>query len=128
METKTHQELAENRGKPYDKLFVIFGPPGVGKTTLIRDVLKEFPSLFALCVCHTTRTPREGEIDGEDYHFVDNETFDDMLRRRSFLVATEFDGNKYGTSFAAIKAVEETGKTCIMDLIIHEVVEIKYER
>jgi guanylate kinase len=78
------------------KVFVITGPSGVGKGTLIKMLLEREPDL-ALSVSATTRAPREGEVDGRDYHFLSKEDFEHRLARGEFLEHALYAGNMYGT-------------------------------
>ena len=78
-------------------LFIIAAPSGCGKTSLVKALLANFKNL-AVSVSHTTRKPRKGEIDGENYHFVSNETFEQMISNNDFLEYAEVFGNMYGTA------------------------------
>jgi guanylate kinase len=78
------------------KVFVITGPSGVGKGTLIRTLLERVPEL-ELAVSATTRAPREGERDGEHYHFLDDAEFDRRVVEGDFLEHAEYSGRRYGT-------------------------------
>ena len=78
-------------------LFIIAAPSGCGKTSLVKALLANFKNL-AVSVSHTTRKPRKGEIDGENYHFVSNETFKQMISNNDFLEYAEVFGNMYGTA------------------------------
>ena len=64
------------------KLFVLAGPSGVGKGTIVRELVSRDPEGLSLSVSVTTRAPRPGEVDGVDYFFVDDDAFDRMIRRR----------------------------------------------
>ncbi len=77
-------------------LLVITGPSGVGKGTLIRELLKAVPG-SELSVSATTRAPRDGEVEGEDYHFLSEAEFADRARRGEFVEHAEYAGNRYGT-------------------------------
>ncbi len=77
-------------------LFVISGPSGVGKGTLVKLLLAEDPAL-ALSVSCTTRAPREGEQDGREYFFLSRDTFLNRIREGDFLEYDEHFGNYYGT-------------------------------
>ncbi len=78
------------------KVFVITGPSGVGKGTLIRGLLERVPAL-ELSVSATTREPRAGESGGRDYHFLDAAEFDSRARAGDFLEHATYSGNRYGT-------------------------------
>ena len=78
-------------------LFIIAAPSGCGKTSLVKALLGNSKNL-AVSVSHTTRKPRKGEIDGENYHFVSNETFEQMISNNDFLEYAEVFGNMYGTA------------------------------
>jgi guanylate kinase len=78
------------------RVFVITGPSGVGKGTLIRSLLDRHPEL-ELAISATTRTPRLGEQDGVDYHFLDPDEFDRLVADGEFVEHAEYAGNRYGT-------------------------------
>jgi guanylate kinase len=78
------------------KVFVITGPSGVGKGTLIHALFDRIPSL-ELSVSATTRAPRPGERDGLDYHFLAPEEFDQRVTSGDFVEWAEYAGNRYGT-------------------------------
>ena len=78
-------------------LFIIAAPSGCGKTSLVKALLENSKNL-AVSVSHTTRKPRKGEIDGDNYHFVSNETFEQMISNNDFLEYAEVFGNMYGTA------------------------------
>ena len=78
------------------RVFVITGPSGVGKGTLIRGLLERVPGL-ELSVSATTRAPRPGERDGVDYHFLSDAEFDRRVIAGEFLEHAEYSGRRYGT-------------------------------
>lgn len=78
-------------------LFVVSAPSGAGKTSLVRALLAAEPEV-RLSVSYTTRSPRPGEVNGRDYHFVPPETFERMLEAGEFLESASVHGNQYGTS------------------------------
>lgn len=77
-------------------LVVLSGPSGVGKSSVIREALKELPTTW-LSVSATTRDPRPGEVHGENYFYVSNEEFDRMILAGELLEWAHFAGNRYGT-------------------------------
>jgi guanylate kinase len=77
-------------------VFVITGPSGVGKGTVIRALRERHPGL-GLSVSATTRAPREGEVDGEHYHFLTPEEFDRRVAAGEFVEHAAYSGNQYGT-------------------------------
>jgi guanylate kinase len=78
------------------RVFVITGPSGVGKGTLIRLLRERVPGL-ALSVSATTRDPRPGEVDGEDYRFLDEDGFSERVAAGDFVEWAEYSGRRYGT-------------------------------
>jgi guanylate kinase len=87
---------APTTGDPAPPVLVITGPSGVGKGTLIRELLRRFPDA-RLSVSATTRSPRSGEREGGDYHFLTPEEFDRRARAGEFLEHAEYAGHRYGT-------------------------------
>jgi guanylate kinase len=83
-------------------LLILSSPSGAGKTTLTRMLLQNCPEL-RFSVSHTTRSPREREVDGRDYHFVDRARFLQLVGQGAFLEWAEVHGNLYGTSIAEIE-------------------------
>lgn len=77
-------------------LFVISGPSGAGKDTLVEGLLRGSPNL-KYSISATTRPPRQGERDGENYFFLSREAFEERMRRGEFLETREYNGNLYGT-------------------------------
>ncbi|KAG6899873.1 hypothetical protein C0993_005843 [Termitomyces sp. T159_Od127] len=95
---------------------VLSGPSGVGKSTLLSRLFAEFPDKFGFSVSHTTRSPRPGEVDGKQYHFVTTQCFRELLQQSAFIEHAEFSGNLYGTSFETVRSVQELGRRCILDI------------
>ena len=78
-------------------LFVVVAPSGAGKTSLVNAMLEAEPGM-RLSVSHTTRAPREGEVPGREYHFVDRPAFERLIAAGEFLEHADVYGNYYGTS------------------------------
>ena len=93
---------------------VVVGPSGVGKSTLVERLMREHPTRFGFSVSHTSRAPREGEIDGAAYHFLSRDEFLRRIQTGYFVEYVEYSGNLYGTSGTAVQAVADAGKTCIL--------------
>ncbi len=94
-------------------LLIISSPSGAGKTTLTRRVLQEF-SEFRFSVSHTTRQPRVDEVDGQDYHFVDENAFRAIIDDNEFAEWAEVHGNLYGTSVTEIELARTAGKSGVL--------------
>ena len=77
-------------------MVIVSGPSGAGKGTLIEGVLARMPEL-RVAVSATTRRRRPGEVDGEDYHFLSRERFEERVAAGDFLEHVEYAGNRYGT-------------------------------
>ncbi len=97
------------------QLFVVSAPSGAGKTSLVRRTVKELSQL-SVSVSHTTRGIRPGEVDGEDYHFVDREAFEQMIEAGQFLEYADVFGNYYGTSIDVVKAMLAIGIDVILEI------------
>jgi guanylate kinase len=96
-------------------MLVLSSPSGAGKTTLARRLLDNEPGL-AMSVSYTTRTPRKGESDGKDYHFVDHDTFTKMRDQGEFLEwAVVFD-NYYGTARKPVEQALARGRDVLFDV------------
>lgn len=95
-------------------IVVISGPSGVGKGTLIRELRSRRP--FGFSVSHTTRYMRPGEQNGVDYHFVTREQFMELVEGGKMLEHAEYNGNCYGTSFAAVMDTVEQGTDILLDI------------
>jgi guanylate kinase len=102
-------------GKRKGRLFVVVAPSGAGKTSLIDAVMREDPSL-KISVSYTTRSPRPGEKEGVDYHFVDEPTFRAMRERGEFLESAEVHGNHYGTAKQVILDAVAKGEDLILEI------------
>jgi guanylate kinase len=97
------------------KVFVITGPSGVGKGTLIRGLLDRVPEL-ELSVSATTRAPRAGEQDGVDYHFMSDEEFDEHLTAGDFVEHAGYSGNRYGTLRSELDRRLQAGVPVVLEI------------
>lgn len=96
-------------------LFIITAASGAGKTSLVKALLAKDAQL-CLSISHTTRQPRPGEVNGEDYHFVDEAKFLQMLSEAQFLESAQVHGARYGTSQAAVDAPLAAGRDVILEI------------
>ncbi len=97
------------------KLFVISGPSGVGKGTLVKQVLPLLPEV-SLSVSMTTRAPRVGEVEGQNYFFRDRETFESLIEKEAFLEYAQYNGNYYGTPLPFVQEQLDLGKHIILEI------------
>ncbi|XP_017888417.1 disks large 1 tumor suppressor protein isoform X18 [Ceratina calcarata] len=98
----------------YTRPVIILGPL---KDRINDDLISEFPDKFGSCVPHTTRSRREYEVDGRDYHFVaSREQMERDIQNHLFIEAGQYNDNLYGTSVASVREVAEKGKHCILDV------------
>jgi len=105
------------KDRPSRDLYVIAGPSGGGKTTLFRALLERFDHL-ALSVSDTTRPPRRVEKDGEQYCFVDRDTFEAGIEAGRYLEHAEVFGHYYGTSKDRVQELWDRGKDVILEIDI----------
>lgn len=97
------------------RLFVISGPSGVGKGTVVRALLEAGAGLTFSVSC-TTRLPRPGEVEGVHYRFVSEEAFERMIEAGEFLEWAEIFGHRYGTPLAGVTQARETGADVLLEL------------
>lgn len=97
------------------KLFVYAGASGVGKGTIMKELLKKDPSI-RLSVSATTRAPREGEVDGREYFFVTKEKFEEMIKEDGFLEHASYCDNYYGTPKAYVDEQLEKGYNVFLEI------------
>lgn len=100
---------------PYGQLFVISAPSGAGKTSLIAAALESITDL-AVSISHTTRSPRSGERDGRNYHFVSASEFQKLIESEALFEHAKVFGNFYGTSKRAVEAQLASGIDVILEI------------
>src|SRR5262245_38570409 len=98
------------------RLVVISGPSGAGKSTVVREVLTNCPLPLFLSVSATTRKPRRGELEGEDYYFLTPEQFAARRAAGDFLECKEYAGNWYGTLQSQVTAGLAEGKWVLLEI------------
>lgn len=107
------------------QLAVIAGPTAVGKGTVVRHIIENFPNIH-LSVSATTRAPRPGEIDGVHYYFLSHEQFDQMIAAGDMLEYAEVhSSNKYGTPRKPVEAAIERGELVILEIDIQGARQVK---
>ena len=97
------------------RLIVLTGPSGVGKGTLLKGLLERHPDLY-LSVSATSRSPREGEVNGVHYYFYPRDRFEAAIKAGEFLEWAEFAGNYYGTPTGPVKTQIELGRSIILEI------------
>lgn len=106
-------------------LLVIGGPSGVGKSTLIRTLMDQVPDV-RFSVSATTRAPRPGEVDGEHYHFLDRETFEQRVGEGAFLEHAEVYGHLYGTPWQSIAGDLDAGRVVLLDIDAQGTTQVRH--
>ena len=100
------------------------GPSGVGKGTVVKEILGNEKD-FWLSISATTREPREGEKDGENYYFLNQEKFKEMIERNLFLEWAQFAGNYYGTHLSSVNEKIKMGFTVLLEIEVEGARQIK---
>lgn len=96
-------------------ILIISAPSGAGKTTLCNGLLQRFPEMRE-SVSYTTRLPREGEVQGVDYHFITRQVFEEMIAEGAFAEWAEVHGNLYGTALGSLRAAFDDGIDLVLDI------------
>ena len=110
--------------KNLKKLIILTGPSGVGKGTVVREILCKDKNIW-LSISATTREPREGEKDGENYYFLNQEKFKEMIDRNLFLEWAKFAGNYYGTLLSSVNEKIKKGFTVLLEIEVEGAKQIK---
>jgi guanylate kinase len=105
-------------------LYVISAPSGAGKSTLCKAIIDLMPDL-GQSVSFTTRDMRVGEVAGEDYHFVDVDTFKKMIDSGEFVEWAEVHGNFYGTALKTLEDAQRCGKDILLDIDFQGAAQLK---
>ena len=114
--------MAAKKGK--GQLIVLSGPSGVGKSTVIAELMGQRENIY-FSVSYTTRQPRMGEQDGVNYNFVSREEFEGMIRRDELLEYAEYVNNYYGTSLKAIRDRLDAGVDVLLDIEVQGAAKVK---
>ena len=111
-------------GAQDSKLFVISGPSGAGKGTLVARV-RELRSNLGLTVSATTRAPRKGEVDGVSYHFLTRDAFEQKVAAGEFVEWAEVHGNCYGTLVSEVESKLAGGSSLILEIDVQGALQVK---
>lgn len=109
------------------KTFIISGPSGVGKSTVLHALLERRKDLY-FSVSATTRDPRPGELDGIHYHFMDVDSFRKWIAMDQFLEYAEYVGNFYGTPKRYVDEAMEAGRDVILDIEVQGAIQVTSKR
>lgn len=116
--------LGADAGAKRGNLYVISGPSGVGKGTLVSKLLEARDDIV-LSISATTRSPRPGEVDGKDYLFLTRQQFDDLVASDGFIEWAEYAGNRYGTPIAFVEDQLRAGKNVILEIEVQGAFQVK---
>ncbi len=108
-------------------LFVITGPSGVGKGTVLQRVIQSMDRLY-FSISATTRNPREGEQDGVQYHFLTREQFEQRIRQGRLLEYAEYVGNYYGTPLDPVEEHLGQGEDVLLEIELQGALKVKETR
>ena len=109
------------------KTFIISGPSGVGKSTVLHELFKNRDDLY-FSISATTREPREGEVDGVHYHFITVQRFQELIEADALLEYAEYVGNFYGTPKKYVDRAMNDGKDVILDIEVQGARQVKTKR
>ena len=122
--------LPDNKIKKYINsliglLIVISGPSGVGKGTVRSALFAREGHNLVYSVSMTTRSPREGEVDGREYYFVSRDEFEERIRNNKFLEYAEFVGNYYGTPLDKVEKQLEEGNEVVLEIEVQGAMQVR---
>lgn len=119
MRNSARSSSTDSRSKPVirtGKLFVLAGPSGVGKGSIVRELVTRDPEGLSLSVSVTTRAPRPGEVDGVDYFFIDDDAFERMIRAGELLEWAEIVGHRSGTPRGFVEDRLAAGRDVVLEI------------
>lgn len=113
--------------KTYNKIILITAPSGSGKTSIVKHLMKEFPSL-AFSVSATTRPPRNNEKDGRDYYFITEKDFKEKIHNKEFLEwEMVYEGKYYGTLKSDISRIWKENKVPVLDIDVQGAIHVQQQ-
>ena len=104
-------------------LIVLSGFSGAGKGTIVKKLIEQYG--YQVSISATTRSPREGEVNGKDYYFHSKEEFEAMIEKNGFIEWAQYVGNYYGTPRAFVEEALEQGKNVILEIEVQGALNIK---
>ena len=110
--------------KNQKKLIILTGPSGVGKGTVVKEILGKDKNIW-LSISATTRKPREGEKEGKNYYFLNQDKFKEMIEQNLFLEWAQFAGNYYGTPLSSVNEKIKKGFTVLLEIEVEGAKQIK---
>ena len=110
--------------KNLNQLIILTGPSGVGKGTIIKKIIKK-DKRFWVSISATTRKPREGEVEGENYYFLSNSQFEEMIDNELLIEWAKFAGNYYGTLLNPVAEKINKGFTVILEIEVDGAEQIR---
>lgn len=113
--------------KKYNKIILITAPSGSGKTSIVRHLMKVFPSL-AFSISATTRAPRKNEKEGVDYHFISEDAFKEKIHNKEFLEwEMVYEGKYYGTLKSEMTRIWSENKAPVLDIDVQGAIHVQQQ-